>query len=212
MVGSFVRLAAATFFSLLLAGCASTSDRYYDEDAAPRAGNRNAAESLLQCVPYAREQSGVQIYGDAYTWWDQSQGRYAHSTMPSQGSVMVLYNYAGPARAHVAVVKQIVNPREIRIDHANWLDDGAIYTDDPVRDVSPENDWTQVRVFNIRNQAWGGRVYQVQGFIGPGPAGSDVMVAQNPAPTPAGDPIARLLADQDDLAADEDDLIAKTAR
>lgn len=210
MVGSFVRLAAATFFSVLLAGCAGTSDRY--DDGGPHAGNRSAAENPLQCVPYAREQSGVQIYGDAYTWWDQSQGRYVHSTVPSQGSVMVLYNYAGPARAHVAVVKQIVNPREIRVDHANWLDDGAIYTDDPVQDVSPDNDWTQVRVFNIRNQAWGGRVYQVQGFIGPGPASSDVMVAQNPAPIPAGDPIARLLAEQDDLAADEDDLINKNAR
>ncbi len=214
MVGSFVRLAAATFFSLLLAGCAGTSDLYDDGDAAPRtsAGSRSAAENPLQCVPYAREVSGVQIYGDAYTWWDQAQGRFARSTMPSQGSVMVLYNYAGPARAHVAVVKRIVNPREIRIDHANWLDDGAIYTDDPVRDVSPDNDWTQVRVFNIRNQAWGARVYQVQGFIGPGPLGSDLMVAQNPAPAPAADPIARLLADQDDLAADEDDLINKNAR
>ncbi len=214
MVGSFVRLAAAALFSTLLAGCAGTSDLSDDGDAAPhmRAGSRSAAESPLQCVPYARDQSGVQIYGDAYTWWAKAEGRFARSTAPSQGSVMVLYNYAGPARAHVAVVKRIVNPREIRIDHANWLDDGAIYTDDPVRDVSADNDWTQVRVFNIRNQAWGGRVYQVQGFIGPGPASGDLMVAQNPATAPAGDPIARLLADQDDLAADEDDLINRNTR
>ncbi|MBU6372483.1 MAG: hypothetical protein KJS97_07095 [Alphaproteobacteria bacterium] len=23
----------------------------------------------LQCVPYARERSGIDIYGDAVTWW-----------------------------------------------------------------------------------------------------------------------------------------------
>jgi surface antigen len=213
MVGSFVRLAAAAFFSLLLAGCAGQVDLSDDGDGAPRAhaGARSAAGSPLECVPYARDKSGIQIYGDAYTWWDKAEGHFARSTVPSPGAVMVLYNYAGPARAHVAVVKQVVGAREIRIDHANWLDDGAIYTDDPVRDVSPSNDWSQVRVFNIRNQAWGGRVYPVQGFIGPGPSGDDVMVARNPPPR-TGDAIARLLADQDDLAADEDDLTEKISR
>ena len=230
MVGSFVRLAAATFFSILLAGCAGTGDLADDGDASPitHAGTRDASESPLQCVPYARNESGIMIFGDAYTWWDKAEGRFARSTSPSVGSVMVLHNYAGPNRGHVAVVKKIVGSREIRIDHANWLDDGAIYTDDPVRDVSPDNDWTQVRVFNIRNQAWGGHIYEVQGFIGPGPAGTEVMVAQNPPqtqpanpdvrmaqnpPPPQGsDPIARLLAQQDDLAADEDDLINRSAR
>lgn len=218
MVGSFVRLAAAALFSTLLAGCAGSGDLSDDGDVSAHisAGSRSDAGSPLQCVPYARDESGIKIYGDAYTWWDQAQGRFARSTAPSIGSVMVLYNYAGPARAHVAVVRKIVNDREIHIDHANWLDDGAIYTDDPVRDVSPDNDWTQVRVFNIRNQAWGGRIYQVQGFIGPGPAGSpshsDVLMAQNPAETHGSDPIARLLAQEDDLAADEDDLISKNAR
>ena len=200
MVGSFVRLAAATFFSLLLAGCAGQVDLSDDGDGAPRphAGERTAGDSPLECVPYARDKSGIRIYGDAYTWWDKAEGRFARSTVPRRGAVMVLYNYAGPARAHVAVVKDVVGTREIRIDHANWLDDGAIYTDDPVRDVSPANDWTEVRVFNIRNQAWGGRVYPVQGFIGPGPAGDDVMVAQSREKPRGNDPIAGLLAD--DLA------------
>ena len=31
----------------------------------------------LQCVPYARQVSGIRIYGDAHTWWDQAEGRYA---------------------------------------------------------------------------------------------------------------------------------------
>jgi hypothetical protein len=79
---------------------------------------------------------------------------------------MVLNNYAGPDRAHVAVVSKLVSAREIRVDHANWLDDGSIYVNDPVEDVSESNDWSLVRVFNLKTAAWGGKVYPVQGFIG----------------------------------------------
>ena len=32
-------------------------------------------QPYLQCVPYARQVSGIQIYGDAWTWWDQAEGR-----------------------------------------------------------------------------------------------------------------------------------------
>ena len=46
--------------------------------------------------------------------------------------------------------------------------DGAIFTDDPVLDVSDQNDWSQVRVWNPRAGAWGTKIYPVQGFIGPG--------------------------------------------
>ena len=35
-------------------------------------------------------------------------------------------------------------------------------------DVSADNDWSEVRVFNLATRAWGGHVYQVRGFIGPG--------------------------------------------
>ncbi len=111
---------------------------------------------------------------------------------------MVLTGYAGPGRAHLAVVASEVSGREITIDHANWLDDGAIYVDDPVRDVSAENDWSQVRVFNLRTGAWGSHIYPVQGFIGPGPdtGTGDLHVAQN---RPQRDAISALIAD-DDLA------------
>lgn len=198
MVGSFARLAAATFLCALLGACASGPDRPNYSDA-----ERSVPDSPLQCVPYAREQSHIPIYGDAYTWWDKAEGRFVRSSVPSQGSVMVLYNYAGPNRAHVAVVREKISEREIRVDHANWLDDGAIYVNDPVKDVSPDNDWSQVRVFNIRAGAWGGRTYDVKGFIGPGPDSNPVYMAQNPVVRPA-DPIASLLTD--DLADGDDDL------
>jgi surface antigen len=201
MVGSFVRLAAAALLCAVLAACTSAPDyssRYPDAE-------RSTGDGALQCVPYAREQSHVQIYGDAYTWWDKAEGRFARSGAPSEGAVMVLYNYAGPNRAHVAVVREIVNPREIRVDHANWLDDGAIYVNDPVQDVSPGNDWSQVRVFNIRAHAWGGKTYQVQGFIGPGPDAGDLHVAQNPAPRQP-DAISALLSHDNAPTSDQDDL------
>ncbi len=88
--------------------------------------------------------------------------------MPESGAVLVLTDYAGPERGHLAVVRSLVSSREIRVDHANWLGDGAIYLDDPVADVSENNDWSQVRVWNIRTGGWGTRIYPVQGFIGPG--------------------------------------------
>jgi len=120
----------------------------------------------LQCVPFARDHSGIKIYGDAYTWWDKAAGKYPRAGLPESGAVMVLNNYAGPTHGHVAVVRQLVGPREIRVDHANWLNDGAIYLNDPVQDVSSDNDWSVVRVFNLKAGAWGSRLYPVQGFIG----------------------------------------------
>jgi hypothetical protein len=86
---------------------------------------------------------------------------------------MVLNNYAGPNRGHVAVVRRVMDGREIRVDHANWLDDGSIYVNDPVQDVSRDNDWSVVRVFNLKTGAWGGRLYPVQGFIGSTGSGVD---------------------------------------
>ena len=92
---------------------------------------------------------------------------------------MVFTGYAGPGRGHVAVVSRMISDREIRIDHANWLNDGAIYLDDPVVDVSPDNDWSEIRVWNPRAGSWGVRTYLVQGFIGPGPADGSDRVAMN---------------------------------
>ncbi|MFN3286808.1 MAG: CHAP domain-containing protein, partial [bacterium] len=34
------------------------------------------ADTYWQCVPFARMISGVQIFGDAWTWWKQAAGKY----------------------------------------------------------------------------------------------------------------------------------------
>ncbi|MGD0864082.1 MAG: CHAP domain-containing protein [Rhizomicrobium sp.] len=124
---------------LLLNACASAPDNRLasDYEHGPRNGTRiETPGSPLQCVPYARQRSGINLFGDAGTWWDQAAGHFSRNSTPVLGAVMVLTGYAGPGRGHVAVVSRMVSDREIRIDHANWLDDGAIFLDDPVVDVS----------------------------------------------------------------------------
>jgi surface antigen len=157
---------AVAFLALGLSACASTID--YSEMPRPQGRSMVRAEGqkAMQCAPYAREHSKIKIFGDAYTWWDQASGKYPRGSAPEKGSILVLYNYAGTERGHLAVVRTLVSSREIRVDHANWLNDGSIYVNNPVLDVSSANDWSQVRVFNLQTGNWGVRVYPVRGFIG----------------------------------------------
>ena len=161
-----------------MAGCASTPEPGTDRWQRGPDVVTIAPDQPMSCVPFAREHSGINIHGDAYTWWDQAAGRFARSARPSRGAVMVLAGYAGSHRGHVAVVRKIDSAREIRVDHANWLNNGRIYLDDPVLDISPENDWSQVVVWNAQTGAWGGNAYPVQGFIEPYPERGSARVAQ----------------------------------
>ncbi|MBS0385996.1 MAG: CHAP domain-containing protein [Proteobacteria bacterium] len=136
----------------------------YDASAPPHI---LAGRAPLQCVPFAREESGIQIFGDANTWWRQAAGRYPRSSSPAPGSVLVMRGYRDPGRGHVAVVAQIVSSRIILVDQANWLNQGEISMNVPVVDVSPDNDWSEVRVWYIPNRQWGARIYRTHGFIHP---------------------------------------------
>lgn len=160
---------------LLLAGCATPSPKPAVV-AVPVPQPKEQTTSLAslqtyrvspgigtQCVPYARSRSGIKIFGDAYTWWDGAQGQYARGSLPMLGSVLVLSKTKRLRRGHVAVVTAITSPREIRLDHANWQPD-AIITDMAVIDVSPANDWTQLRFWNKDTRKWGA-VYPASGFI-----------------------------------------------
>ncbi len=123
----------------------------------------NASYSL-QCVPYAREQSGIQIRGDAWTWWGQAEGRYQRGRQPEVGSLLVLRRQ-GRSRGHLAVVTEIVDSRTIVVRHANWLNRGRIHLDTPVRDVSGGNDWSAVRVWYTPGGVYGASTYPAYGFI-----------------------------------------------
>jgi hypothetical protein len=119
----------------------------------------------LSCVPYARLRSGLQIFGDARLWWNKARDLYAQVTNPVVDAVMVFSGSKRISRGHVAVVTQVVSPREIRVDHANWQNHGEIDLNMPVLDVSPNNDWSQVRVWNVNTNTFGSHVYKISGFI-----------------------------------------------
>jgi len=176
--GRTLRLAAVVALAAALVGCASD----FDDPGpigrhAPGAYPRVVRGEKLQCVPYARMQSGVQIWGDAVGWWDKASGKFERTSDPEPGAVMVMRGYNDDGRGHLAVVRRILNEREIVVDHANWLNSGEIGLDNPVLDVSDDNDWSQVRIWYAPGRHYGGRIYEVQGFI-LGPPGGQQIAAR----------------------------------
>ncbi|MEH3047978.1 CHAP domain-containing protein [Sphingomonas adhaesiva] len=141
--------------------------------AGAHAADAASAPSLLdyvgQCVPFAREASGIQIYGDAWTWWDQAEGRYRRGHRPRVGAVIVFSRSGQLKLGHVAVVSRIVEKRVVMLTHANWsrLDGarGHAEQDVTLHDVSPANDWSQVKVWYRDRDGLGSSVYPVEGFI-----------------------------------------------
>jgi len=134
----------------------------------------NAARELapyLQCVPYAREQSGIKIYGDAHTWWDQAEGRFDRGNRPKVGAVMAFQPHRNMRLGHVAAVSRIVDSRTVLLRHSNWSPingrRGQIENDVKAVDVSPNNDWSQVRVWYHPSQALGRTAWPIHGFIYP---------------------------------------------
>lgn len=172
------RAAALGLAVAALAGCASTPApvargpaaaaphaRLPDfSEGAPAIADRSAG---LQCVPFARVHSGIEIYGDAHTWWTQAAGRYPRSSQPAPGSVLVIRGFNTASRGHVAVVRRVESSRLLFVDHANWLNAGEVSVRVPVIDVSPGNDWSQIRVWHVPGGHWGGRIYEAEGFIHP---------------------------------------------
>jgi len=119
----------------------------------------------ILCVEFARLVSGIALFGDARTWWDQARNAYAQLANPSPGAVMVFAGRKSMRSGHVAVVKRLVSAREVLVDHANWGRDGSIYLNSPVVDVSPQNDWSMVKVWNVRANTLGTTAYNLKGFI-----------------------------------------------
>jgi hypothetical protein len=142
-------------------------------DPAPQTANTIAdiAPSIevplhhLYCVEYARIRSGLQIFGDAKTWWASARNIYDEVTSPVANAVMVFSGSERIRRGHVAVVTSIVNQREIVVDQANWQNHGEIDHNTPVLDVSPSNDWSRVRVWDTGTGQFGAHVYAISGFI-----------------------------------------------
>ena len=120
----------------------------------------------LQCVPYARAATGIELYGDAADWWDQAEGRYQRGSAPVPGGVLVFRRSGRLPYGHVSVVRAQVSAREIRVDQANWVH-RRITRDESIIDVSEANDWSAVRVWWEPVGAVGASTYDTYGFVGP---------------------------------------------
>lgn len=138
-----------------------------DDDA--QVSTRDFALPYIQCVPYARKVSGIQLFGDAHTWWDQAAGHYARGTRPKVGAVIAFRPYGAMKLGHVAAVSRIIDSRTVLLRHANWspIDGRRGQMEDNVRavDVSPDNDWSEVRVWYAPLGGLGTTHWPVEGFI-----------------------------------------------
>ena len=134
--------------------------------------------SRLQCVPYAREVSHINLSGDAFLWWAEAAGRYGRGHLPVVGSVLNFRSTGRMPLGHVAVVTAILNTRTILVTQANWIP-GTITNDVTVEDVSPENNWSAVRVEYDNTNAMGSSAYPTYGFIYNRPAGAQTIYASN---------------------------------
>lgn len=188
------RVFARLFAVALLAGGADAAlaetPAAYAQPTGPAVA---AAPDYLQCVPYARQRSGIQIYGDARTWWNQAEGRYERGHTPREGAVMAFEPHGNMRLGHVAAVTRVIDSRTVLLSHANWspINGRRGQVEDNVQavDVSPANDWSQVRVWYQPIDGLGTTAWPVHGFIYPGepPRASVPVLAAAPRRDVIGD-------------------------
>ena len=142
-----------------LAGCGGSG-------SGPVASGYGMRAPGLQCAPFARELSGIALYGDAASWWDGAEGKYGRAQSPVMGSVLVFRRSPRLPAGHVSVVSRVVAPRRIEVIQANWVP-GELDEDQQVVDVSPEGDWSQVRVWYPPVGQLGAHAYDTYGFVLP---------------------------------------------
>ena len=157
------------------------------------AGIASPASAFWQCAPYARQISGIEIRGNADTWWDQAAGRYERGHAPRVGAVLAFAATHRMRVGHVAMVSRVVSDREVLLTHANWSRPGQVETDVRAIDVSPAGDWTVVRVWYAPQGGVGTTAYPTRGFIYSGKASrgavetdgdDDAQPAPSSLPTP----------------------------
>ena len=140
-----------------------------------------AQPAYWQCAAFARQFSGIEIRGDAWTWWGLAEGRYAKGRHPRIGAVLSFTPSGSMRLGHVATVTRLLGDREIMVTHANWSPIGGIRgqveRDVVVRDVSAAGDWSRVRVWYAPIGDLGTTAWPVDGFIYPGSTNPGSMYA-----------------------------------
>ena len=175
--GTFLRIPFLLAALLLVTACARTVpemelqtlssvelDPSRQQMALREVRTLQAKGQRVWCVPFARNVSGVEIRGNAETWWGKAKGIYDRGTEPVVGAVMAFSATGSMPMGHVAVVSEVVSDREIRVDHANW-ERNKVSLKMAVVDVSKQGDWSAVRV-ESRPETFGS-VYPINGFIYP---------------------------------------------
>lgn len=132
------------------------------------------ATGVLQCVPFARAMSGINIHGDADSWWGQAAHQFDRGLRPRVGAVLAFKATSVMPRGHVAVVDTIIDDRHILLDHANWSQPGMIEQGVLAVDTSAAGDWSEVRVWYAPVHGLGSRESPAYGFIyTPTPSGKN---------------------------------------
>ncbi len=141
--------------------------------------------ATLNAFPMRAQVSGIDLSGDAFTWWSEAAGRYERGQVPEAGSVLNFRSNGRMRLGHVAVVQEVINRREILVTQANWggpgFVPGGVSSDISVVDVSPNNDWTAVRMALGHSSTYGS-VYPTYGFIYRHDGPATLMAAAGPAP------------------------------
>ena len=123
-----------------------------------------ASAQFWQCVTFARSVSGIQLRGNANTWWGQAAGRYERGHAPRVGAVLAFEATRRMRVGHVATVTKVVSDRIIKVTHANWSH-GQVDRDVTVEDASAAGDWSKVKVWFAPLHDLGTHAYPVYGFI-----------------------------------------------
>jgi hypothetical protein len=172
---SQLRLIPSLLLLLAVAACASSGPTI-----GPRVGDYIGGTVPLECAPFARELSGVRLWGAAADWWWQADGRYTRGDRPSVGSVLVFERSGRLPSGHVAVVSQVLGSRQILVTQANWVHH-RVSEDQPVIDISSANDWSMVRVWWPPTGEMGVSDYPTYGFIRTDrPTSHDQLIAATP--------------------------------
>jgi surface antigen len=138
-----------------------------------------AMAQFWQCAPFARAVSGIDLHGNANTWWGQAAGRYARGHAPKVGAVLAFAATSRMRLGHVAMVSDVVSDREVLLTHANWSHRGAVEHDVRAVDVSPNGDWSEVKVWYGPQGSLGTSAYPTKGFIYADKARSDEMIERD---------------------------------
>ena len=132
-----------------------------------RIASRQYAPSLAPVVAAERasvravrpENSGIELSGNAARGGTTLPACMSGALAPEVGSILNFRARPGTCGwATVAVVTNVISPRHIEIDHANWGAPGRISRNIDVVDVSPSNDWTDVRVALSQSEDYGKRL------------------------------------------------------